>query len=74
MKFELEDIDGQFEDLAGRFEQARLKNDDLIRKQTKLEAACEQYSEKLSALLLALTEQYKISFSLAISSILFFDE
>ena len=62
LKFELEDIDGQFEDLAGRFEQARLKNDDLIRKQTKLEAACEQYSEKLSALLLALTEQYKISF------------
>ncbi|HFH9837404.1 TPA: chromosome segregation protein SMC [Streptococcus suis] len=62
LKFELEDIDGQFEDLESRLEQARLKNDDLIRKQAKLEADCEQASDKLMTLLANLGEQYKMSF------------
>ncbi|MCQ8264835.1 chromosome segregation protein SMC [Streptococcus suis] len=62
LKFELEDIDGQFEDLEGRLEQARLKNDDLIRKQAKLEADCEQASDKLMGLLTNLGEQYKMTF------------
>ncbi|HEL2057507.1 TPA: chromosome segregation protein SMC [Streptococcus suis] len=62
LKFELEDIDGQFEDLEGRLEQARLKNDDLIRKQAKLEADCEQASDKLMSLLSNLSEQYKMTF------------
>ena len=62
IKFELEDIDGQFEDLEGRLEQARLKNDDLIRRQAKLEADCEQAAHKLRSLLLSLTENYKCSF------------
>ncbi|MGT2711186.1 chromosome segregation protein SMC [Streptococcus oriscaviae] len=62
LKFELEDVDGQFEDLEARLEQARLKNDDLIRKQAKLEADCEQAADKLRNLLGNLTEYYKMSF------------
>lgn len=62
IKFELEDIEGQFEDLEGRLEQARLKNDDLIRRQAKLEADCEQAGHKLRNLLLSLTENFKFSF------------
>lgn len=62
LKFELEDVDGQFEDLENRLEQARLKNDDLIRKQAKLEADCEQAADKLRNLLGNLTEYYKMSF------------
>ncbi|HFI0579012.1 TPA: chromosome segregation protein SMC [Streptococcus suis] len=62
LKFELEDIDGQFEDLEGRLEQARTKNDDLIRKQAKLEAECEQAGDKLRTLLGNLTEHFKVSF------------
>lgn len=62
LKFELEDIEGQFEDLEGRLEQARLKNDDLIRRQAKLEADVEQASQKLRTLLLNLTENFKVSF------------
>lgn len=62
LKFELEDIEGQFEDLESRLDQARLKNEDLIRRQTKLETECEQDGQKLRGLLLNLTEQYKMSF------------
>ncbi|HFI0039685.1 TPA: chromosome segregation protein SMC [Streptococcus suis] len=62
LKFELEDIDGQFEDLEGRLEQARTKNDDLIRKQAKLEAECEQAGDRLRTLLGNLTEHFKVSF------------
>ncbi|MCK3894598.1 chromosome segregation protein SMC [Streptococcus suis] len=65
LKFELEDIDGQFEDLEGRLEQARAKNDDLIRKQAKLEAECEQAGDKLRTLLGNLTEHFKLSFEAA---------
>ncbi|HFI0424391.1 TPA: chromosome segregation protein SMC [Streptococcus suis] len=62
LKFEMEDIDGQFEDLEGRLEQARTKNDDLIRKQAKLEAECEQAGDRLRTLLGNLTEHFKVSF------------
>ncbi|HEM6113106.1 TPA: chromosome segregation protein SMC [Streptococcus suis] len=65
LKFELEDIDGQFEDLEGRLEQARTKNDDLIRKQAKLEAECEQAGDRLRTLLGNLTEHFKLSFEAA---------
>ncbi|HEM5054882.1 TPA: chromosome segregation protein SMC [Streptococcus suis] len=65
LKFELEDIDGQFEDLEGRLEQARAKNDDLIRKQAKLGAECEQAGDKLRTLLGNLTEHFKLSFEAA---------
>ncbi|HFI0638937.1 TPA: chromosome segregation protein SMC [Streptococcus suis] len=67
LKFELEDIDGQFEDLEGRLEQARTKNDDLIRKQAKLEAECEQAGDRLRILLGNLTEHFKVSFEEASS-------
>ncbi|HEM2779555.1 TPA: chromosome segregation protein SMC [Streptococcus suis] len=65
LKFELEDIDGQFEDLEERLQQARTKNDDLIRKQAKLEADCEQAGDKLRTLLGNLTEHFKLSFEAA---------
>ncbi|HEL1971729.1 TPA: chromosome segregation protein SMC [Streptococcus suis] len=65
LKFELEDIDGQFEDLEERLQQARTKNDDLIRKQSKLEADCEQAGDKLRTLLGNLTEHFKLSFEAA---------
>ncbi|HEM6509119.1 TPA: chromosome segregation protein SMC [Streptococcus suis] len=65
LKFELEDIDGQFEDLEERLQQVRTKNDDLIRKQAKLEADCEQAGDKLRTLLGNLTEHFKLSFEAA---------
>jgi len=65
LKFELEDIDGQFEDLEERLQQARTKNDDLIRKQAKLEADCEQAGNTLRTLLGNLTEHFKLSFEAA---------
>ncbi|HEL1985635.1 TPA: chromosome segregation protein SMC [Streptococcus suis] len=65
LKFESEDIDGQFEDLEERLQQARTKNDDLIRKQAKLEADCEQAGDKLRTLLGNLTEHFKLSFEAA---------
>ncbi|WP_312251288.1 chromosome segregation protein SMC [Streptococcus parasuis] len=65
LKFELEDIDGQFEDLEERLQQARTKNDDLIRKQAKLEADCEQAGDTLRTLLGNLTENFKLSFEAA---------
>ncbi|HFI0512649.1 TPA: chromosome segregation protein SMC [Streptococcus suis] len=65
LKFELEDIDGQFEDLEERLQQARTKNDDLIRKQAKLEADCEQAGDILRTLLGNLTEHFKLSFEAA---------
>ncbi|HFI0300993.1 TPA: chromosome segregation protein SMC [Streptococcus suis] len=65
LKFELEDIDGQFEDLEERLQQARTKNDDLIRKQAKLEADCEQVGDTLRTLLGNLTEHFKLSFEAA---------
>ncbi|MEG3251672.1 chromosome segregation protein SMC [Streptococcus suis] len=65
LKFELEDIDGQFEDLEERLQHARTKNDDLIRKQAKLEADCEQAGDKLRTLLGNLTEHFKLSFEAA---------
>ncbi|CYX32921.1 chromosome segregation protein SMC [Streptococcus suis] len=65
LKFELEDIDEQFEDLEERLQQARTKNDDLIRKQAKLEADCEQAGDKLRTLLGNLTEHFKLSFEAA---------
>ncbi|MGQ7353438.1 chromosome segregation protein SMC [Streptococcus suis] len=65
LKFELEDIDGQFEDLEERLQQARTKNDDLIRKQAKLEADCELAGDTLRTLLANLTEHFKLSFEAA---------
>ncbi|WP_312248916.1 chromosome segregation protein SMC [Streptococcus parasuis] len=65
LKFKLEDIDGQFEDLEERLQQARTKNDDLIRKQAKLEADCEQAGDTLRTLLGNLTEHFKLSFEAA---------
>ncbi|HEL1556167.1 TPA: chromosome segregation protein SMC [Streptococcus suis] len=69
LKFELEDIDGQFEDLEERLQQARTKNDDLIRKQAKLEADCEQAGDTLRTLLGQLTEHFKLSFEAAQSQV-----
>lgn len=65
LKFELEDINGQFEDLEARLHQMRTKNDDLIRKQAKLEAECEQVGQRLRTLLGQLTDHFKLTFEAA---------
>ncbi len=65
LKFELEDLEAQSEDLAERMAQARTKNDDLIRRQTKLEATIEHLSEALHHLLANLAEHFQLSFEAA---------
>ncbi|MGT2783988.1 chromosome segregation protein SMC [Streptococcus merionis] len=64
-RFELEDIDGQSEDLATRMAEARSKNEDMIRRQTKLETDIEHLSDHLKGLLGNLTEQFQLSFEAA---------
>ncbi|MGT2666278.1 chromosome segregation protein SMC [Streptococcus rifensis] len=64
-RFELEDIDGQSEDLAMRMAEARSKNEELIRSQTKFEAEIEHLSDRLRSLLGSLTEQFQLSFEAA---------
>ncbi|MDQ0222218.1 chromosome segregation protein SMC [Streptococcus moroccensis] len=64
-RFELEDVDGQSEDLAMRMTEARSKNEELIRSQTKLEAEIEHLSDRLRSLLGKLTEQFQLSFEAA---------
>lgn len=65
LKFELEDLEGQAEDLAERMAQARSKNEELIRSQTKLEATIEHLSDLLRNLALKLTEDFQLSFEAA---------
>lgn len=62
LKFELEDIEGQFDDLSERLNQARAQNDDLIRSQTRLETELDQLKAQLKTLMADLTEAYKMSF------------
>lgn len=66
LKLEMEDIEGQFEDITSRLEQLRLKNDELIRHQATLEAEYQQTANQLKTLLASLSEQYKMSFEAAV--------
>ncbi|MFS9016528.1 chromosome segregation protein SMC [Streptococcus cristatus] len=62
LKFELDDLEGQSEDILGHLDQARQQNESLIRRQAKAEAEKEKFSDALRRLLTNLTDNYQISF------------
>ena len=59
-QFELDDIEGQLDDIASHLDQARQQNEEWIRKQTRAEAKKEKVSERLRHLQSQLTDQYQI--------------
>ena len=61
-QFELDDLEGQAEDLTSHLEQARQQNEDLIRSQAKTEAEKDKIADVLRRLLTNLTDDYQISF------------
>ena len=61
-QFELDDLEGQAEDLTSHLEQARQQNEDLIRSQAKAEAEKDKIADVLRRLLTNLTDDYQISF------------
>ena len=65
-QFELDDIEGQLDDIASHLDQARQQNEEWIRKQTRAEAKKEKVSERLRHLQSQLTDQYQISYTEAI--------
>ena len=62
LRFELEDLEGQSEDILSHLEQARKQNEELIRKQAKAEAEKDKLTDVLRRLLTNLTEEYQMSF------------
>ena len=65
-QFELDDIEGQLDDIASHLDQARQQNEEWIRKQTRAEAKKEKVSERLRHLQSQLTDQYNISYTEAL--------
>lgn len=65
-QFELDDIEGQLDDIASHLDQARQQNEEWIRKQTRAEAKKEKVSERLRYLQNQLTDQYQISYTEAL--------
>ncbi|VRD77894.1 chromosome condensation and segregation SMC protein [Streptococcus pneumoniae] len=65
-QFELDDIEGQLDDIASHLDQARQQNEEWIRKQTRSEAKKEKVSERLRYLQSQLTDQYQISYTEAL--------
>ena len=65
-QFELDDIEGQLDDIASHLDQARQQNEEWIRKQTRAEAKKETVSERLRHLQSQLTDQYQISYTEAL--------
>ncbi|VLU25884.1 chromosome condensation and segregation SMC protein [Streptococcus pneumoniae] len=65
-QFELDDIEGQLDDIASHLYQARQQNEEWIRKQTRAEAKKEKVSERLRHLQSQLTDQYQISYTEAL--------
>ena len=65
-QFELDDIEGQLDDIASHLDQARRQNEEWIRKQTRAEAKKENVSERLRHLQSQLTDQYQISYTEAL--------
>ena len=65
-QFELDDIEGQLDDIASHLDQARQQNEEWIRKQTRAEAKKEKISESLRHLQSQLTDQYQISYTEAL--------
>ena len=62
-QFELDDIEGQLDDIASHLEQARQQNEEWIRKQTRAEATKEKITDRLRYLQGQLTEEYQISYT-----------
>lgn len=65
-QFELDDIEGQLDDIASHLDQTRQQNEEWIRKQTRAEAKKEKVSERLRYLQAQLTDQYQISYTEAL--------
>ena len=65
-QFELDDIEGQLDDIASHLDNARQQNEEWIRKQTRAEAKKEKVSERLRYLQAQLTDQYQISYNEAL--------
>ena len=65
-QFELDDIEGQLDDIASHLEQARQQNEEWIRKQTRAEATKEKITDRLHYLQVQLTEEYQISYTEAL--------
>ena len=65
-QFELDDIEGQLDDIASHLDQARQQNEEWIRKQTRAEAKKEKISEGLRNLQSQLTDHYQISYTEAL--------
>ena len=65
-QFELDDIEGQLDDIASHLEQAREQNEEWIRKQTRAEATKEKITDRLRYLQGQLTEEYQISYTEAL--------
>lgn len=65
-QFELDDIEGQLDDIASHLDQARQQNEEWIRKQTRAEAKKEKVNERLRHLQNQLTDQYQISYTEAL--------
>ena len=65
-QFELDDIEGQLDDIASHLEQARQQNEEWIRKQIRAEATKEKITDRLRYLQGQLTEEYQISYTEAL--------
>ena len=65
-QFELDDIEGQLDDIDSHLEQARQQNEEWIRKQTRAEATKEKITDRLRYLQGQLTEEYQISYTEAL--------
>ena len=65
-QFELDDIEGQLDDIVSHLDNARQQNEEWIRKQTRAEAKKEKISERLRYLQVQLTDQYQISYTEAL--------
>ena len=65
-QFELDDIEGQLDDIASHLDQARQQNEEWIRKQTRAEAKKEKVSERLRNLQSQLTDHYQIGYTEAL--------
>ena len=72
LKFELEDLEGQSEDILSHLDQARKQNEELIRNQAKAEAEKEKITDVLRRLLTSLTEEYQMSFDEANQKVISF--
>ncbi|MFC3931379.1 chromosome segregation protein SMC [Streptococcus dentapri] len=66
LRFEVEDCDGQLDDLEEQVQTAGKRNEELIRRQAHLEAEIESLSDKLRGFARQLSEDYQMSFEQAI--------